>query len=159
MGLWSNTLKCLNVNRNVLYLYSTLKPLSNLNVWILVTCLDMSPHLMHSITMYTYTWFQIAVRMCRVSSITVVCVCVRIHLHEPNFSGGTPILIQDAASGVPGRGSKRQLGSSSCIRIMGLDRAMVYSAWHRSFSKASHSSRQSWRRRGPLEPSSHRGKT
>lgn len=115
-------------------------PSHNYNWAYCPLCFSISFHVLLELNIWRYEW-----------------ACV--YLHEPSFSGGTPILMQDMASRVPGRGSRWQLGSFSCMRIMGLDRAMVYSAWHRSFSRASHSSPQSCRRRGAWELSSHRGKT
>lgn len=84
-----------------------------------------------------------------------------LHLHGPSLSGGIPILMQEAAAGVPGWGSRLQRGSCSCMRMRGLERASEYSRLHRSCSRASHSSRHSWRWRGvpPAPAASHRGKT
>lgn len=67
--------------------------------------------------------------------------------------------MQEAEAGVPGWGSRWQRGSSSCMSILGLERASVYSRLHRSCSRASHSSLHSCRWRGTLDASSHRGKT
>lgn len=53
---------------------------------------------------------------------------------------GIPILIQLAASGLVCPARSSQLGSFSLFRMMGLERAMMYSVLHRSFSRISHSS-------------------
>lgn len=71
---------------------------------------------------------------------------------------GIPILKQLAASGLSDAASSSQLGSFSLFSICGLDRAIMYSVLHKSFSKISHSSLQ--RSLGLSEPElrSHVGK-
>lgn len=53
---------------------------------------------------------------------------------------GIPILRQLAASGLSDAARSSQLGSLSLLRMSGLERAMMYSVLHRSFSRISHSS-------------------
>lgn len=81
------------------------------------------------------------------------------HSQRPRRSAGIPMRMQLAASGLSGIGSASHLGSCSRMRMSGLERAMVYSWRHRSFSSTSHSSRHSSRGLGALERASHRGKT
>lgn len=67
---------------------------------------------------------------------------------------GIPMRMQLTASGLSGWGRSSQLGSFSLIRIMGLDLAKMYSVWHRTFSRISHSSRHRSRGLGAEEVSS-----
>lgn len=71
---------------------------------------------------------------------------------------GIPILRQLAASGLSEAARSSQLGSFSLFSIIGLERAMMYSVLHKSFSRISHSSLQ--RSRGLSVPvlRSHVGK-
>lgn len=73
---------------------------------------------------------------------------------------GMPILRQLAASGLSDAARSSQLGSFSFFRMMGLERAMMYSVLHRSFSRISHSSLHRSRGRGLSVPElrSHVGK-
>jgi hypothetical protein len=71
---------------------------------------------------------------------------------------GIPIRMQFAASGLSGWGRSSQLGNFSLIKIMGLDLAKMYSVWHRTFSRISHSSRHKSRGLGTDEVSSQYGK-
>ena len=71
-------------------------------------------------------------------------------------STGIPIRIQLALSG---NGRSSHLGGWSCIRMSGLDLAMLYSCLQMSFSRTSHSSRQSSLGLGVRDCSSHRGNT
>ena len=71
---------------------------------------------------------------------------------------GMPILRQFPASGLSKAARSSQLGSFSLFRMMGLERAIMYSVLHKSFSRISHSSLQ--RSRGLSVPvlRSHVGK-
>lgn len=71
---------------------------------------------------------------------------------------GMPILMQLAASGLSDAARSSQLGSLSRLRMMGLERAMMYSVLHRSFSRISHSSLHRSRGLSIPELRSHVGK-
>lgn len=71
---------------------------------------------------------------------------------------GIPIRRQLAASGLSDAARSSQLGSFSLFRMMGLERAMMYSVLHRSFSRISHSSLHRSRGLSVPELRSHVGK-
>lgn len=69
-----------------------------------------------------------------------------------------PILMQLAASGLSEAARSSQLGSLRRLRMRGLERAMMYSVLHRSFSRISHSSLHKSRGLSMPELRSHVGK-
>lgn len=71
---------------------------------------------------------------------------------------GMPILMQLAASGLSEAARSSQLGNLSRLRMMGLERAIIYSVLHRSFSSISHSSLHRSRGLSIPELRSHVGK-
>lgn len=71
---------------------------------------------------------------------------------------GMPILMQLAASGLSEAARSSQLGSLRRLRMRGLERAMMYSVLHRSFSRISHSSLHKSRGLSMPELRSHVGK-
>ncbi len=71
---------------------------------------------------------------------------------------GMPILKQLAASGLSEAARSSQLGSLRRLRMRELERAMMYSVLHRSFSRISHSSLHKSRGLSMPELRSHVGK-
>lgn len=71
---------------------------------------------------------------------------------------GMPILRQLAASGLSKAARSSQFGSFSLFRMMGFERAMIYSVLHKSFSRISHSSLHRSRGLSVPELRSHVGK-
>lgn len=71
---------------------------------------------------------------------------------------GMPILMQLAASGLSEAARSSQLGSLRRLRMRGLERAMMYSVLHKSFSRISHSSLHKSRGFSMPELRSHVGK-
>lgn len=71
---------------------------------------------------------------------------------------GMPILRQLAAAGLSDSARSSQFGSFSLFRMLGFERAMMYSVLHRSFSRISHSSLHRSRGLSVPELRSHVGK-
>lgn len=71
---------------------------------------------------------------------------------------GIPILKQLAAFGLSKAASSSQFGSLRLFSMMGLERAMMYSVLHKSFSRISHSSLQRSRGLSMPDVRSHVGK-
>ncbi len=70
----------------------------------------------------------------------------------------TAAITQFAASGLSEAARSSQFGSFSLFRMMGLERAMMYSVLHKSFSRISHSSLHRSRGLSVPELRSHVGK-